>query len=185
MVSLSIGYRRFESSLMHLSRIPGRLAPELSTPEGDKKIQKIGRPGYSNDQIGPNGGGSGAGRIVALPRFAAPAALRSVVVDEESRNSSISRRRSRMSAALWHDRWSGTWVVPALVILSVAGAHPAVVESSPPLGRSSRRSAPGRLPPSSRSTALDFQRYIFSRSTHRKIPSADLIYVVVRGSLFD
>ena len=69
---------------MHLSRIPGRLAPELSTTEGDKKIQKFGRLGYSNDQIGPNGGGSGAGRIVALPRYPAPAALRSVVVDEDS-----------------------------------------------------------------------------------------------------
>ena len=69
---------------MHLSRIPGRLAPELSTTEGDKKIQKFGRLGYSNDQIGPNGGGSGAGRIVALPRYPAPAALRSVVVNEDS-----------------------------------------------------------------------------------------------------
>ncbi len=69
---------------MHLSRIPGRLAPELSVTEGDKKIQKFGRLGYSNDQIGPNGGGRGAGRIVALPRFAAPAAVRSVVFDEGS-----------------------------------------------------------------------------------------------------
>ena len=77
---------RFDDPLMHLSRNPGRLAPELSTTEGDKKIQKFGKVGYSNDQIGPNGGGSGAGRIVALPRYPAPAALRSVVVNAESRN---------------------------------------------------------------------------------------------------
>ncbi len=32
---------RFDDPLMHLSRISGRLAPELSTPEGDKKIQKF------------------------------------------------------------------------------------------------------------------------------------------------
>ena len=69
---------------MHLSRIPGRLAPELSTTEGDEKIPKIGRLGCSNDQFGPNGGGSGAGRIVAFPRYPAPAAVRSVVFDEAS-----------------------------------------------------------------------------------------------------